>query len=155
MLCFWGLLKIMKIIFFSTLQLTIVTIEGFGTLGHVCLAQSATHPILPCSVRSPSLLRIAVSILRVELPDLLWLFFTPSSHLTISFRPWIWNTQRQRNIELLLYSLASSPVAASSGVIYLQREKKKLTEKKNLSSHIGWESMQYRLRCESLWYFLQ
>lgn len=48
------------------------------------------YPILPCSVRSPSLCRIAVSILRVELPDLLWLFFTPSNHLTINFMPWIW-----------------------------------------------------------------
>lgn len=48
------------------------------------------YPILPCSVRSPSLCKIAVSILRVELPDLLWLFFTPSNHLTISLMPWIW-----------------------------------------------------------------
>lgn len=45
--------------------------------------------ILPCSVRSPSLCRMAVSILRVEFPDLLWLFFTPSSHLTMSLMPWI------------------------------------------------------------------
>lgn len=54
-----------------------------------------TYPILPCSVRSPSLWRIAVSILRVELPDLLWLFFTPSSHLTINFMPWIWGMKGQ------------------------------------------------------------
>lgn len=51
--------------------------------------QLVIYPILPCSVKSPSLCRIAVSILRVELPDLLWLFFTPSNHLTISFMPWI------------------------------------------------------------------
>lgn len=64
------------------------TVDGVG-------AQSDGYPILPCSVRSPSLFKMAVSILRVEFPDLLRLFFTPSSHLTISLMPWIWHRERR------------------------------------------------------------
>ena len=49
-----------------------------------------TYLIFPCSVKSPSLCNIVVSNLKVEVPDLLWLFFIPSSHRTIILIAWIY-----------------------------------------------------------------
>lgn len=65
-------------------EVTLGPVPGGGGAGGL-----GADLLLPCSVRSPSLCRMAVSILSVELPDLLWLFLTPSSHLTISLMPWI------------------------------------------------------------------
>lgn len=155
MLCFWGLLKIMKIIFF------------FNTTAHnshywriwnfrACVFGSKCHSPHLALLRQIAIAaqdsrqhsqsgvaRFTLVVLHTEQPP-------DHQFQTLNLK----HTETEEHWTLTLLASFISCGCKFRCHLFTKR-KKKLTEKKNLSSHIGWESMQYRLRCESLWYFLQ